>query len=311
MPEPDWLLTDFIQEGGMTIVHGVPGAGKSLLVQDWSMVIANGWEWCGRETKKGRVLYLMGEGQGGLRGRILAWLKNRHTDGVPPVHWLMDQMSLWHTPGNDYTPEQHGLLQYIEDNGVSLFVVDTLAASFGGGNENMQQDMNQFVDFLHEVQDLGTATVVVHHEAKRDSGPRGSTVLKGTADTVIRLEPKFDANDRLILTTVRCKKQKDGMPFKRFDLAPVSHEVDTFRGEAVALKYDPGTTAEATEREQEMLDYVLRHQGTSWNDLVAAIKGSKSTLQPLRDRLIDQGFLEWGDDGKGLYGVQPEEGERL
>ena len=28
LPEPDWLLEDFIQKGGLTIVYGEPGGGK-------------------------------------------------------------------------------------------------------------------------------------------------------------------------------------------------------------------------------------------------------------------------------------------
>lgn len=315
IPEPEWVLEDFIQAGGLTILHGVPAAGKSLLAQDWSMVVSNGWEWCGREANTANVLYIMGEGQTGLRGRLLAWLQSRHTEYMPSVHWIMEPVSLWTSPGNDFTPEQHGLLQYVEKNKIGLVVADTLSATFGGGNENMQQDMNQYLKWFKTLMGDGVATLIVHHESKGASGsPRGSTVLAGAADTIIRVEPTFAPDGETMHgCTVRCKKQKDGLPFNRLHMRLESFDVDTDRGSSVVLRPKGATTEEAEVRDLEtqnrVLEYVQSHRGTSWNAVFSALKGKRDTMVKVRDQMIEDGLLEWGPDQKGLYALS--EGEDL
>jgi hypothetical protein len=308
IPEPEWVLEDFIQAGGLTILHGVPAAGKSLLAQDWSMVVSNGWEWCGREAATTNVLYIMGEGQTGLRGRLLAWLQSRHTEYVPTVHWVMEPVSLWAPPGSNFTPEQHGLLQYVEQNKIGLVVADTLSATFGGGNENMQQDMNQYLKWFKTLMGEGVATLIVHHESKGATGtPRGSTVLAGAADTIIRVEPTFAPDGETTSgCVVRCKKQKDGMPFGRLRLKLESYNVETDRGSSVVLR-PTAAVNEAESRDLEtqskILEYVQTHPGVGWNALSAAIKGRKAGLQVVRDQMIEDGLLEWGPDQKGLYAL--------
>jgi hypothetical protein len=315
IPEPEWVLEDFIQAGGLTVLHGVPGAGKSLLAQDWSLVVNNGWEWCGRETKRSQVLYIMGEGQTGLRGRLLAWLVARNTEYVPTVHWIMEPVALWANPAGGFTQEQIGLLRYIQDNEINLVVADTLSATFGGGNENMQQDMNQYLKWFKEVMSMGSAAVIVHHESKSATGsPRGSTVLAGAADTIIRVEPVLDSDGETMKgCTIRCKKQKDGMPFSRLRLKLESYAVDTDRGTSVVLKPQASAEAKAedanAERVAAMLDYIRSRPGISWNGVVTHMKGRKSELMAIRDELIAQGMMEWGPDQKGLYPLM--EGEDL
>jgi hypothetical protein len=36
MKDPEWALENLIQDGGMTMIHGSPGAGKSLMAMDWA-----------------------------------------------------------------------------------------------------------------------------------------------------------------------------------------------------------------------------------------------------------------------------------
>jgi RecA-family ATPase len=68
--------------------------------------------------------------------------------------------------------------------------LDTLARTFGAGDENSQKDMNAFITGVDRLRDTFRCVVgVVHHTGKEDGkGLRGSSALYAAMDTVIRTE---------------------------------------------------------------------------------------------------------------------------
>ena len=73
----------------------------------------------------------------------------------------------------------------------SLIVLDTLNRNFGGGQENSDQDMTQFVGGCDDLRRRfpGSSVLVVHHSGKVLSrGDRGSTVMRGAVDTRMQLK---------------------------------------------------------------------------------------------------------------------------
>jgi hypothetical protein len=239
LPEPDWLLQDFIQEQGITLLGAEPGAGKSLIMQAWANMLA--WDtksdWCGRyRARQCKVLYLMAEGQGGLRPRLMAWEKSKGIDTLPPAQWMPEPVYLWHTPGTGLTDQQVEFVAWVQNENIDVVFVDTLAATFGGGNENSQQDMNQYMQVVRAFKKAGSAVVIAHHLA-RAGNLRGSTVLPGDADTIMLLDAERDDDGRLLFVEVKCGKQKDGVPFQRFWVVPQAHDIDTKTGEHITLEY--------------------------------------------------------------------------
>jgi hypothetical protein len=71
-----------------------------------------------------------------------------------------------------------------------LVVVDTLARSMTGGDENSAQDMGRAVAVGDRLRDrFNAATALIHHCGKDQSkGSRGSSSLLGSADVFIRVE---------------------------------------------------------------------------------------------------------------------------
>ena len=73
---------------------------------------------------------------------------------------------------------------------IKLIIVDTLARSFGGGNENAPQDMGEFInncdDLMHEFE----ATILIVHHMRKDtqSGARGQSSFFGALDTCMTLK---------------------------------------------------------------------------------------------------------------------------
>ncbi|NIS18380.1 MAG: AAA family ATPase, partial [Thermoplasmata archaeon] len=234
-------LRDFIQKGGLTVVYGEPGGGKSLVIQAWANILAapgSSWAWVGRErAHRAEVLYIMAEGQGGLRGRLLAWQEHRAVEFLPGVRWMMSPFEVWRPPQErEFTEQQQEMLRYIEQEGIEVVFIDTLAATFGGGNENAQQDMNQYLQMCAAMQALGASVVIAHHAAKGSKTVRGSTVLHGAADTVILLDPnRSETTSEILSTELKLKKQKDGTPFAPITLRPKVYKVDTKAGESLVL----------------------------------------------------------------------------
>ena len=87
-----------------------------------------------------------------------------------------------------------------------IVVIDTLARSMGGRDENSSRDMGQVVASCDLIRNrTGAHVMLVHHEGKDgDRGARGSTVLRGAADTEIHVTAKDG------VVTATCTKQKDG-----------------------------------------------------------------------------------------------------
>lgn len=74
----------------------------------------------------------------------------------------------------------------------ALIVIDTLARSMGGGDENSGPDMARLVSHLGIIQAMTAATVLaVHHTGKDpERGARGHSLLRAAVDTEIELTCK-------------------------------------------------------------------------------------------------------------------------
>ena len=93
---------------------------------------------------------------------------------------------------------------------VKLIIIDTLARSFGGGNENAPHDMGEFIQACDDIMHEFEATVLIVHHTGKDSsaGARGHSSLFGALDTCMTLK-KISQHDILL----HCEKQKDAPEF--------------------------------------------------------------------------------------------------
>lgn len=132
-------------------------------------------------------------------------------------------------------PEVNEFVAAIENADIgfpSLFIIDTLARNFGGGDENSVQDMGRFVAVVDRllVRFPGCAVMVVHHTGHNDKGRgRGSSALPAAADTIIGLS----AGDEGRNITVACKKQKDAAEFPTMHVRRTVVQLDADRSSCV------------------------------------------------------------------------------
>lgn len=202
----EWVIDQMLPLGELSIVYGAPEKGKTFAVLHTIASIAQGSEPFGRAVLQGSACYITDEGLPGLKQRLQAW---QQVYGELPA----DAIGFYTEPLNLMLPEEAdalGAAIMATYPSVKIIAIDPLVAYMAGGDEDKAQDMNLFIAGLRRIiRKTGAHVMVVHHTGKTGKRERGSSVLKGAANTMIFV----DAPDDLSKITLTCKKQKDGEKF--------------------------------------------------------------------------------------------------
>lgn len=211
---PSFLVEDVLTESGLSMLWGRSGAMKSFVALDISMCISTGTPWHGKTTKHGLVVYVAAEGSHGLGRRAIGWRRTRGRELSAPLFKLIPHSVA--LTSDDLEAMVSAILT-LEARPV-LIVIDTLARTFGAGDENKQADMNAYVSAADKLREAtGANVMIVHHSGvHEDRRERGSNVLRGAADTVIKVSRKDDKLD--IINQGPEGKQKDAEEFKTIKL---------------------------------------------------------------------------------------------
>lgn len=197
-----WFIDEVIPRAGLGLIYGESGSGKSFLVIDMMVAIAQGFSWRGHEVEQGRVVYIAAEGASGIKKRFSALQVAEEVDLA-----TLDVLILEQAP-NLLRDDDISLAEVIEAaGGASLIVVDTLAQTTPGANENSSEDIGLALNRckrLHEA--TGAMVILIHHSGKDAArGARGWSGIKGALDCEIEVS-RFNDSTRLAKVT----KQKDG-----------------------------------------------------------------------------------------------------
>lgn len=309
-PHPSLLkLVDGLLGAGHTsVVFAPPSSGKTHFAAWLGVAVATGRNFCGREVTQGPVVYMSGEGVGGVRKRFQA---QRKVNGSLPIKFIPDFF--------DFTKDYEFIAAALRtmEKPPALFIIDTLAGYFGDGDENLTKDMGRFITALFSFKKYfpDMHVLIVHHSGKeRGKGMRGSSVLPGVADTIISCEKKN--HGKFIAEVV---KQKDGeenilFPFK-LDQVEIENADGTPEYSVVAIPDEDGRQTELKGRVGRTVAVLRRtcslsndsiEFGILWNNMVSARdefgdkeienphKSEKLTLiknlKALRD---DHGAITW------------------
>jgi len=176
-------------------------------------------------TEPGSVLYITGEGFGGVGARIKACKQHHQTEDGAPIYVIRHQLNL-RSSVEDFNALMLAVEHLVIDTGIDfkLIIIDTLARAFGGGDENSASDMMQFVVTCGHIQKIvqDAALMILHHSGKDSAkGMRGSSALLGAVDTELELI-RFEDSMKGIIRTA---KQKDGEDGTRYGFEMVSVEL--------------------------------------------------------------------------------------
>jgi hypothetical protein len=219
----EWIIQNVLPVRAFSILVGPPGSYKSFVALDIAEAIATGRTWMGNEvTNPGAVLYICGEGFGGLGARIKATKINNNTKDGAEIYVIRHQLNL-RSSADDFNLLMESIDELIQRTGIDLRLVqiDTLARSFGGGNENDSSDMGAWIHNCGRMQrKLDCALMAAHHSGKDIlRGARGHSSLLGAVDTQLELqkiamdEPKDGVAGRGVITLSKSKDGQDNLKF--------------------------------------------------------------------------------------------------
>lgn len=208
MPPPEWLIDGLIPARGLVVPYGPPKAGKTFIVLNWALHIAAGLEWNGKAVRKGAVVYVVGEGIGGFSTR-LAVARAYMQIGTDIPFFVVPRAVNFRE--DKEVVELVRLIRHAVPAGmpISLVVLDTLARSMPGVDENSAQDVGLVIARCDAVKEELDATVMpVHHTGKDvERGMRGSNAITGAVDASFLIQAAEDGRVR-----VTNDNQKDGEP---------------------------------------------------------------------------------------------------
>jgi hypothetical protein len=223
-PAPSWLIEGILPDAGVAMLWGPSGSYKSFVALDLAAHVCLGLDWNGHkitpalrgmeqphESPKHRVLYVAAEGN--MSARADCWTAHNH-DAYVTHAGFGDAAGgdafrfLDNYPINLLDPDSvNALAEYVSHEQYSLIVIDTLARTIPGADENAAQDMSKAMDALAR---LGTAAgavvLVIHHTGKDESrAERGSSAIRAAVDASIKVHRPGDYRVNITL-----QKQRDG-----------------------------------------------------------------------------------------------------
>lgn len=170
LPKSRWLVPNHIPENGLAVIYGPSGAYKSFMALHYALLV----------SQHHPVIYTVYEGLNGYWQRIKAWTQ----------HHRRNHGSLYVCLGNLAVMNIAELGQFIEEAkplAPKLVVIDTLARSMTGSDENSTRDMGMFIAACDRLRvELNCTVLIIHHTGKGGITERGSSALRGAVDVMFK-----------------------------------------------------------------------------------------------------------------------------
>lgn len=188
------LISGILRVNHKLCIVGPSKAGKSFLLIELAIAVAEGAQWLGRQCRQGRVLYVNLELDRNSCTR-------RFSDvyaalGIPPRHH--DFIDRWNLRGRALPLDRLApkLIRRAEKRGYEAVIVDPIYKVLTG-DENSASEMAAFCNLFDRiVRDCGCAVVYCHHHSKGSQGDKrsidrasGSGVFARDPDAMVDLLP--------------------------------------------------------------------------------------------------------------------------
>ncbi len=219
---PQFLIKPFLEKESLCVMFGESGAYKSFVALDLALCIAFGVEFHGYPVHQGGVVYICGEGSGGIARRVETWLISHELTEKDAPFYLSTVPAELISIGN---AEEIAEVIKKECSAPVLIVIDTLSTNMGEGDESSNPDVATLMKNVNLCfrDRFNAGTMIVHHVGHgANDRERGAYAIRGNADSriLIKREPNFSCS-------MHSKKMKDAPEF-----SPVAFEtkIETIPG---------------------------------------------------------------------------------
>jgi hypothetical protein len=277
---PEWIVPGLIPKQGTVQIIGQQKSFKTFLTLDLVLGIAGGVETFGHTPDPMPVVYIAGENASAMvLNHIPAWRQAREYEAELPFYVVPNM------PQAQYPYEMQELVAEVRRLGIApgVVVIDTATRALRGLDENSAKDMGLFSAACEFIQrELKCTVIVIRHTGKdKERGARGSNVIEGDFDTILRVDRhEKSMNVKLIVAEQRNAAEREepytfvGRPF----------------GQSLAFfQTDRGTYDNAT-REDDPFDRLKI--GAALREMNALGNARGVTTHVLASHITPQGTLD-------------------
>lgn len=186
------LIDGVLRQGHKMLISGPSKAGKSFLLIELVIAIAEGWQWLGWQCAQGRVLYVNLELD---RASCLHRFKDVYSAiGKTPRN--LDKIDIWNLRGRSVPMDKLApkLIRRAAKKNYIAIIIDPIYKVITG-DENSADQMAAFCNQFDKVcTELGAAVIYCHHHSKGAQGGKksmdrssGSGVFARDPDAILDL----------------------------------------------------------------------------------------------------------------------------
>jgi len=312
----EWRIKKILPRRGVGVIFGLMESFKSFVAIYTGLCVALGLPWAGRRTNKAAVVYIAGEGAGGLRKRKAGYVKAWKDLSADVDFALISAAPNLGTGSGDRST----LITAIDDAGLKpgLIIIDTAASALAGADENGAGMSMLISNAFALAEHYECLVLLVHHVGHSDpKRERGHSSLPAAADVRILCE-RYEGELRTKLTVAKLKDEAHNVTFEvKLRRVVVAYdeddeEVSTLIVDSVTEIAEPIAGADekpSAKRSPDQKKIVRDAFVDAYDRLAYASEktpGSdgkpvlKVRVDAIRDELKARGFLETNEKGGGL-----------
>ena len=186
-PLKEELIPGVLRVGHKMLVAGPSKAGKSFLLINLAISIAEGAEWLGMKCRKGKVCYVNLElDEASCDRRFIEIYKKR---GLKPKN--ADNVFIWNLRGRSVQMNKLApiMVHRFKNKGFAAVIIDPIYKVITG-DENNATEMSQFCSYFDQVAtEMETSVIYCHHHSKGAAGKYANAADRSSGSGVFARDP--------------------------------------------------------------------------------------------------------------------------
>lgn len=289
--EIPYIVENLILKGGINIISGSAGVGKTFISLEFILAIAsNRKAFNNFSVEKTNILLVNEEdSQRSLHKRIRLMTKE---ESLPIYFFVHEGIRL------DEEDSIADITREIKDKNIGLLVLDNLT-QLHSLDENKADQIKKVIFRLREITNMGTTVVLIHHHRKSGIVPnysssnlsdslRGSTVIYGSADTHIAIEKINDSSGNFLSVSQTKNKEDELYPPFRIEIIK-SQDSLSFE---YSGKYEKKVTALIRTQEQ-LIEMFSKEMGVRYSkdQIKGIVQANERNINAALKALCESGIV--------------------